>query len=578
MLDQGAKHFQLRQLDMPRNFFSGNNSVAEYGHLPTNFLLGVSTPVSDIEFRQQMRSRLGEPITIAGNPPVKFASTLSESENETHMRPGFPIFLTRVFLNDLFSQGTLPITEGLIWVILYVCLLRLNGHPIINAIIAAILTEVGLVLLCVAIKKLLVGRDWGTDHATQFWSWRHFAYFFAQDCYFSWCRWALGLLTGTILANSILRWMGCQIGRRTIVVAPLQCFDWNAVNFGNDCVIDGHPQFHTFENMILKVKRTQIHDGCAIGVGSTVMGGTVIERDTTVMPLSLVLKEMNLPPATYGGSPAELVSGTSLSAGIHDATRSKLKPHVVDNTDWLKAAAIILVLVGHFGYFFIEDDLWWSLLGRFAAPIFFFLVGYAKSSTIPLHSIGLGVALTSLDSANADWEWVAPNILELRTHSLCISLYTETCAALSLGIRRRPHFRAYRGPADSGATCRLWCRGVAMGFARPPPSPICRPQIGCQSGRRGFRPLTTTAAEETDRGSTAVVDLRGGCGCVRLAGTIGIRVSSDRAHHFHSGGGCNVRYSVSIRARPQPPSLRNDRRRTALIGRHTGNLCDLLAA
>jgi len=410
MLDYGAKYFQLRQLEMPRNFFSGNNSVAEHGHLPTNFLLGVSTPASDIQFREQMRSRLGEPLTVAGNPPVKFASASFESAHETDRLPGFPIFLTRVFLNDLFSLGTLPITEGLILVILYVCLLRLNGHPIINGIIAAILTEVGLVLLCVAIKKVLIGRNWGTDHATPFWSWRHFAYFFAQDCYFVWCRNALGLLTGTILANTILRWMGCQIGRRTIVVAPLQCFDWNAVNFGDDCVIDGHPQFHTFENMMLKVKRTQIQDGCAIGVGATVMGGAVIERDTTMLPLSLVLKEMNLSPATYGGSPAELVGGTNLSAAIPEAARSTNTPPV-DNTDWLKAAAIILVLIDHFGYFFMDDDLWWSVLGRFAAPIFFFLVGFAKSRKIPLHWIGLGVALTLLDSANNDWDWVAPNIL-----------------------------------------------------------------------------------------------------------------------------------------------------------------------
>jgi len=221
----------------------------------------------------------------------------------------------------------------------------------------------------------------------------------------------LGLLTGTILANSILRWMGCQIGRRTIVVAPLQCFDWNSVNFGNDCVIDGHPQFHTFEGMILKVKRTDIHDGCAIGVGSSVMGGAVIERDTTILPLSLVLKEMNLTSGTYGGSPAEFVSDTNLSAGIQDAARTASKSHVVDSTDWLKTIAIILVLVDHFGYFFMESDLWWSVLGRFAAPIFFFLVGYAKSRTIPIHWIGLGVCLTLLDSSNADWEWVAPNIL-----------------------------------------------------------------------------------------------------------------------------------------------------------------------
>jgi len=129
-----------------------------------------------------------------------------------------------------------------------------------------------------------------------------------------------------------------------------------------------------------------------------------------MLPLSLVLKEMNLSPATYGGSPAELVGGTNLSAAIPEAARSTNTPPV-DNTDWLKAAAIILVLIDHFGYFFMDDDLWWSVLGRFAAPIFFFLVGFAKSRKIPLHWIGLGVALTLLDSANNDWDWVAPNIL-----------------------------------------------------------------------------------------------------------------------------------------------------------------------
>jgi hypothetical protein len=42
-----------------------------------------------------------------------------------------------------------------------------------------------------------------------------------------------------------------------------------------------------------------------------VMGGAVIERDTTLLPLSLVLKEMNMIPATYEGSPAEPVSGSN---------------------------------------------------------------------------------------------------------------------------------------------------------------------------------------------------------------------------------------------------------------------------
>ena len=86
-------------------------------------------------------------------------------------------------------------------------------------------------------------------------------------------------------------------------------------------------------------------------------------------------------------------------------------PHAVDNADWLKTAAIISVSVGHFGFFFIEDDSWWSVFGRLAAPTFFFLMGYAQTRTVPLRWIWLGVILTLLESSNANWTWVAPNIL-----------------------------------------------------------------------------------------------------------------------------------------------------------------------
>jgi TraX protein len=101
---------------------------------------------------------------------------------------------------------------------------------------------------------------------------------------------------------------------------------------------------------------------------------------------------------------------SQVSKGMHNATRSG-SSHAVDNTDWLKTAAIIFVSAGHLGFFFMEDELWWSVFGRFAAPPFFFLVGYAQSRTVPLHWIGIGVILTLLESWNADWTGVAPNIL-----------------------------------------------------------------------------------------------------------------------------------------------------------------------
>jgi peptidoglycan/LPS O-acetylase OafA/YrhL len=102
---------------------------------------------------------------------------------------------------------------------------------------------------------------------------------------------------------------------------------------------------------------------------------------------------------------------SQVSAGMPDDTRLKSTRHAVDNTDWLKTAAIILVSVDHIGHFFMEDDRWWGVFGRLAAPTFFFLIGYAQTRTVPLYWIWLGAILTLLNSWNADWTWVAPNIL-----------------------------------------------------------------------------------------------------------------------------------------------------------------------
>jgi hypothetical protein len=83
----------------------------------------------------------------------------------------------------------------------------------------------------------------------------------------------------------------------------------------------------------------------------------------------------------------------------------------VDTTDWLKTAAIIFAAAGHFGYFFMENERWWSVVGRLAGPVLFFLLGYARSRTVPLYWIWLGIFLTLLDVWNADWGWMPVNIL-----------------------------------------------------------------------------------------------------------------------------------------------------------------------
>lgn len=101
---------------------------------------------------------------------------------------------------------------------------------------------------------------------------------------------------------------------------------------------------------------------------------------------------------------------TPLSAKEHKTTPTDTN-RPVDHTDWFKTAAIILVVVDHIGYFFIDDYEWWSVFGRWAAPPFFFLLGYARTRAVPFTWIWLGVVLTVLDSWNNGWEWMAPNIL-----------------------------------------------------------------------------------------------------------------------------------------------------------------------
>jgi hypothetical protein len=320
MVDQDAGQMILRQLDMPANFFAGNNCVAEDGHFQTNFLLGVSSPGNGSTFRRQMHSRLRPSVTVAGNPPVRFASADFEAEKRNQILPGYSLFLGRVLLNDIFSIGFLRTANLLVYIALFTVLLRFGGDALLSAFIAIVLTEIALILACVLVKKLLVGSTWGADHSAPFWSWRHFTYFFAQDCFLAWCRIPFAVAAGTVLPNTVLRWLGCEIGQRSIFVSPLQAFDWNAVSIGDDTLVGGILQFHSLVNLTLAVKRTRIDDGAVVNTGATVMGGAVIDAGTTLLPLALVLKEMHLPTGVYWGSPVEpadqLVSWVSSTSNL----------------------------------------------------------------------------------------------------------------------------------------------------------------------------------------------------------------------------------------------------------------------
>lgn len=69
----------------------------------------------------------------------------------------------------------------------------------------------------------------------------------------------------------------------------------------------------------------------------------------------------------------------------------------VTTTDALKAIALVLILVDHIGHYLADDWPILRVIGRLSVPVFFFLIGFAKSRDIPWRWLFLGVVLTGVD-------------------------------------------------------------------------------------------------------------------------------------------------------------------------------------
>lgn len=69
----------------------------------------------------------------------------------------------------------------------------------------------------------------------------------------------------------------------------------------------------------------------------------------------------------------------------------------LDSHDLVKILAVILMIIDHIGEYLIADNLWYRLVGRGAAPLFCFLIGYVNRLHISrsLITYGLILSLTS---------------------------------------------------------------------------------------------------------------------------------------------------------------------------------------
>ncbi|HEY0900499.1 MAG TPA: TraX family protein [Micavibrio sp.] len=82
----------------------------------------------------------------------------------------------------------------------------------------------------------------------------------------------------------------------------------------------------------------------------------------------------------------------------------------ITSYDLLKSFAVILMLVDHIGYYFFDGEQEWRLLGRLCVPVWFFLIGYARSRDIGV-KMWVGMAVLMLASGVTGSGFLPLNIL-----------------------------------------------------------------------------------------------------------------------------------------------------------------------
>jgi hypothetical protein len=102
---------------------------------------------------------------------------------------------------------------------------------------------------------------------------------------------------------------------------------------------------------------------------------------------------------------------------VHSAIRAlfasaqkKELPKDLTSYDFLKTIAVTLMIVDHITAFFFPKILWLRVLGRLCVPIWFFLIGYAKSRDLGWR-MWVGAAILIASDLAMGWYFFTMNIL-----------------------------------------------------------------------------------------------------------------------------------------------------------------------
>jgi non-ribosomal peptide synthetase-like protein len=287
--------------------FVGNVSLLPAGQsIGDGSLLGCLsvTPPGD-QAKEPNSSWLGSPAVFL--PRRELAVGFSDQQK---FNPSPKLYCLRLFIE--FIRIILPTVLSLVTLfnLLYVIDYMLDEHSwFVTALVlppAELFFTLCLISLLVALKWILLGKL--KPLTKPLWDpfiWKNdlieYSYSYFINTHFT------EKVLGTPFALCVERCLGTKVGKR-IFIDTEGFAEFDLITIGNDvCINDGtRIQTHLYEDRIYKVSHLTINSGCNVGVDSIILYNTLMEENSTLGSLSLLMKGERLPENTHwAGIPAQ---------------------------------------------------------------------------------------------------------------------------------------------------------------------------------------------------------------------------------------------------------------------------------
>lgn len=327
-------HLDLRETAIGKRTFLGNNAYLPGGaRTGQNVLIGcLSRPPDEPErAMESSTSWFGSPAIFLPQRQILF-----QFDEKRTFRPPPRLYAARLSVE--FIRILLPLTSSaFIAVLMVLTLTRLHAMELswwqLAATLPVLYVVAGLIaaFITVSVKYLVIGRY--KPHVAPLWS------FFVWRSEGVTCLYEnlvapffMAHLRGTPYINCILRWMGCKIGRR-VYNDTTDITEHDVVAIGDDVSLndDCGLQTHLFEDRVMKISHVTIGDRCSVGADAIVLYDSVMEEESILGDLSMVMKGEVLPRGTeWEGSPAQRIGGghrlrAEAGRSLHEPSR--LRPH-----------------------------------------------------------------------------------------------------------------------------------------------------------------------------------------------------------------------------------------------------------